>query len=515
MSARSASHSKLTGKAVANRAKTTSRNLVAIAGLALASLSHAVNLNNDSTGQVLLYPYYTVNAGNQTLISILNFSTLGKAVKVRVLEGQNARSVLSFNLYLAPEDVWTGAIFDTDDVGPGALISLDRSCTAPELSQSPERLNGLPFTSFTSANYTRPTDGGPTYLERTREGSIEVFEMGTILPDTELANLSTHIDGTASGCGQIAQRWASYFGFFEEPFNADMGSPSGGLIGTGAIVDVANGSYIDYRAQTLDGFNRTRLHTEPGSHQPSLANADPHSIVLQDGNAIESNWSHGVDAVSSVLMAEQLHNEFTAETALDGKTEWVVSFPTKAFYVDPARTGSTTPSPPFVERLDKGASCEYALFIARDREAGRPTQISEVAQLPPPKFCFSINVLTLNQTVFVTADLRSSPTRVFGSNLARTVNPRIGSVAVRSGWLSIDFSQYVVDRVSRLRQLSASIEGHRFIGLPAIGFAASQLENRQAAPGLRATYGGAYVHKRKVSCVENVSNLTTTGDCFE
>ena len=81
--------------------------LASLAGIAgIANISSAVNINPDGTGQVLIYPYYTVNAGNQTLLSVVNTTNRGKAVKVRVLEGRNSQEVLDFNLFLSREDVW-------------------------------------------------------------------------------------------------------------------------------------------------------------------------------------------------------------------------------------------------------------------------------------------------------------------------------------------------------------------------------------------------------------------------
>ena len=90
----------------------TTAVVAGIAGVAgFASLANAVDLNPDGIGQVLLYPYYTVNKGQDTNFSVVNTDTAhGKAVKVRFLEGYNSREVLDFNLYLSAADVWTGVI---------------------------------------------------------------------------------------------------------------------------------------------------------------------------------------------------------------------------------------------------------------------------------------------------------------------------------------------------------------------------------------------------------------------
>src|SRR6185436_11710386 len=81
-----------------------------LAGLGgVATTAEAVYRNPDGTGQVLIYPYYTVNStgGNafNTYISVTNTTTVAKVTKVRFREGKTSAEVLDFNLYLSPNDV--------------------------------------------------------------------------------------------------------------------------------------------------------------------------------------------------------------------------------------------------------------------------------------------------------------------------------------------------------------------------------------------------------------------------
>ena len=76
----------------------------AVAMSCAMSAAHAVNVNNDGLGEVLLFPYYTAAAGNDTYINIVNTTADVKAVKVRFVEGMNSVEVLDFNLYLSPYD---------------------------------------------------------------------------------------------------------------------------------------------------------------------------------------------------------------------------------------------------------------------------------------------------------------------------------------------------------------------------------------------------------------------------
>jgi hypothetical protein len=90
-----------------NRKNLTAAVLAGLAGAAgIAGTAQAVNLNPDGLGQVLLYPYYTTNAGNATLLSVVNTTDSAKAVKVRFKEGYNSREVLDFNMYMSAYDVW-------------------------------------------------------------------------------------------------------------------------------------------------------------------------------------------------------------------------------------------------------------------------------------------------------------------------------------------------------------------------------------------------------------------------
>ena len=163
--------------------------LAGLSAMGVAGLAHPVHINPDGLGQVLIYPYYTVRGGNVTAMSIVNTTSLTKAVKVRFLEGRNSREVMDFNLFLAPTDVWTGVILPTSD---GAkLESGDNSCVTPSdlfgNAAGDVRLDGilpLPINAFKNYQYTGANVDNPSLgsIDRTREGYIEVIEMGIVDP---------------------------------------------------------------------------------------------------------------------------------------------------------------------------------------------------------------------------------------------------------------------------------------------------------------------------------------------
>src|SRR6266404_5308688 len=113
--------------------------LAGIGALGMAGTASAVHVNPNGLGQVLIYPYYTVNNQSigkpfSSLLSVVNSTASAKAVKVRFLEGKNSVEVLDFNLYLSAKDVWTAAVIPTTD-GAG-IFTADKSCTNPVISSS-------------------------------------------------------------------------------------------------------------------------------------------------------------------------------------------------------------------------------------------------------------------------------------------------------------------------------------------------------------------------------------------
>ena len=126
-----------------NRRNLTAAVLAGLAGAAgIVGSAQAVNINPDGLGQVLIYPYYTVNGGNQTTLSVVNTTDRGKAVKVRFLEGENSQEVLDFNLYMSQWDVWTAVIYD--NAGTPTMATSDTTCTVPYIYAFGNRPFGQP-----------------------------------------------------------------------------------------------------------------------------------------------------------------------------------------------------------------------------------------------------------------------------------------------------------------------------------------------------------------------------------
>ncbi len=143
-------------------------------GAAAANLNSGINfayINVRGIGHTVLIPYYNVQAGNATLINLVNTDTVnGKAVKVRFRGASNSDDVYDFQVYMSPGDVWTANVTRGTD-GRAVLTTNDKSCTIPQ------NVNG----SFVTARLN-PRLTGDALAAETREGYVEIFNMADIPP---------------------------------------------------------------------------------------------------------------------------------------------------------------------------------------------------------------------------------------------------------------------------------------------------------------------------------------------
>ena len=480
-----------------NKNSLTTAVIAGLAGVAgIANMASAVNINPDGLGQVLLYPYYTVNNGQNTQLSVVNTTSIAKAVKVRFLEGYNSREVLDFNLFLSPFDVWVASVFPLSAVSPGstaaAIATTDNSCTAPAFTEG--TINGAGYQSFLNYAYTGIyEDTGPTTLDRTREGHFEMISMadlgGTVAADV------THDHGVPPGCDSAESDFEA---------NDTVATPTSGLFGSAAILNAAQGTFYSYTADAIDGFTNQTLVFSTGSLSPSLAdvndvgNVTATSYVFDDGALLTSSYvahgTTGIDAVSSLFMASNVYNEYETSSNGFSGTDWVVNFPTKRFYVDTVYN-STAPVQPFEEAFGLGASghglsCTEVGITIYDREENTTTlkgcgfSPCPPGQ-PPSSLCHETNVITFNA---------SGTASILGSTLTSNISPPAGATA---GWVGLNLQATGTPTQPHL--LRAASNGNVFAGLPLNGFQATNFVNGNLG-GVLANYSGAYRHRISRLC---------------
>ena len=494
------------------RKNLTAAVLAGLAGAAgIAGSAQAVNLNPDGLGQVLIYPYYTTRGGNDTLLSVVNTTENGKAVKVRFLESRNSREVLDFNLYMSPFDVWVAAI--TDIAGEPNLIVPDTSCTVPYWWGDFPNAQGNGQQMFLNFAYSGDdNDGGPESLSRAAEGHFEMIEMGT-MTDVDFGSESAaeHIDSggirVPRDCQQLVDAWsiiANVPGYWLVDRFYDMTTPSGGMFGSAAIINPTEGAMYSYDAKAINGFTTQVSHTDPGDELPSLAGGDISDafVFFDDGSLVTASYSEPVEAVSAVFMHDQLMNEYNIASNIGANSEWVVTFPTKRFYIDPAFAIDTVPVDPFTEALSEvGDACENFQMEFWDREEDNLIVTTDQEPLPSPRppvivdivlfeLCFETNVIRFGE-----APEDPVPTEILGSETAVSFDVTIAGSNFEDGWARMNLRDY--DSSEPLDGIFDSIRVDRFglVGLPVTGFWVERFINANAEPGKIANYGGIFQHK--------------------
>jgi hypothetical protein len=477
----------------------------ALGGVAMMSApAHAINVANDGKGEVLLFPYYTVKNGFDTILSVVNTSDRTALFKIRFREALNSREVRDFNVALSPHDVWTAGV-TVDSTGSGAVVrTFDKSCTSPPLPAG--AIGGSTEKEFTSIGYdgtdaAYPYDNGGKGLSRVQEGYIEIIEMAiSTIPESNITSANTiefntkHVSGVPTNCAVFNDAFkvaanltngaagSGVFSTFTAPANV--------LVGNATIINVAKGIAIDATPTAIQSFADTNtIIFVPGGDLPTLAEGDNLTAnFIVDGAPVQravspADVAPSVDAVSTVLMAGSIINEYASggtETS-GAKTDWIVTFPTKHYYTDGLGSITTVAFPPFTEAFTpRGSSCDAISVAIYDREEKTIRKVADNDFSPVPtgpggvKLCSEVNVVTFTNS----AD--ALPVVGSGVNQLKVNTAAAGS----SGWANLAFTE-----------TNATLQG--FLGLPVIGFSAISRENSVDA-GNNRNYGSGSEHARNV-----------------
>lgn len=444
----------------------------------------AVQNSANGLGEVLIFPYYTVNNDLNTLYSVVNTTSQAKAIKISFHEGDIGLDVLTFHVYLSPHDVWTGALVAQMSDLPGHIgepsvlhIAFDESC-APYL----ETFSGQQFLP-----YVIDVDADPDNrsMQRATEGHLVVIEMG-VLTGQAIAFVDHGNVGVPANCGALEAAWNTG----EWTLDA-LEEPTGGLLGGMSLINVNEGLSLSYDAMALNDFwNDNGLFNAPGDLEPNLGSGSTVSkVLLADGAVAESQWSSGAEAVTAALMKSVLYNEYAYDAIISGKSEWLVSFPTKALHT----TDTEVAIGPFSQVWDGGQSCDEFSTVFYDREAEPSYQFDCCIDPPPPpddpQFCFSSNVFELLPPY---TDPNPVSAILGSDNLASPATYN-DSRETENGWGVVRFTG---------SQNMTPLSGPGLRGLPATGFMVQQFTNAGAADGLLAQYGNLFRHKGRVESME-------------
>lgn len=503
---------------------------MALGGVALAPSAQAVSLAPDGLGQVLVFPYYTVQGGWLTTISVTNTSATDIVVaKVRFHESYNSRDVMDFNVILSPNDVWNAWVSDSGNNGGPVISTNDKTCTTPQIPSGGQLFASSPFglVSYTGA----ANDGGPVDAVRMNEGHIEVVMMGTAnvarvtaLPAANpvrgllLGAVHNSTTGVPAGCAALAAAFQappltnvtafvtaptglkSQFGYPDSAtgtnvapllpnttanplkgaftlVNAGLGWSTGGTPLTLAnfwtpgaaqvgIPDVANNLVSMMASAAVVGGAAPPQPYTLSYNEPTLTAANTAGALLNPftGTITGGAPANGANAVSFLINHTSIINDWSRRTDPQGwttDTDWVVTFPTKRFYVDndpnnvysgraagrpnlpglPAGGYGASPGVLFSQWFDQilpaipviapvpivvrnGRSCDTLVYSIYNREEQFPSS-GIWSPGGDPQLCYETNVLTFD-----------------GSNILKS-NPKtlssIDNVPGEAGWLSLDF----------------------------------------------------------------------------
>jgi hypothetical protein len=471
--------------------------LVGAIAAAIPAVSQAVHLNPQGTGQVLIYPYYTVRPSSgtssfNTLLSIVNASPQTKVLKVRALEARAGAQVMDFNLYLAPNDVWSAVIVPS--AAGTRILTNDNSCVIPG-----DLFTAAGKNDFYNRQYLN--DSGPTDLDRTREGYFEVIEMGVVTNPTVIANVTPRTpSGVPANCGALSALDTATT--TATSFPAGLSAPTGGLSGRGIVINAASGESYGYDVTALDAWSTTVQYTPTGGVEPLLGRANPpiSNLMTGEGN-VTATWQNGTDAVSAAMMRSGFTAEYILDAATSSLTDWIVMFPTKREYV---RVGTGAPTQPFSSNFAwPTGACDPMLLVPYDREsravgAPPPTIIttgSTLPVLPLSPTCWSVSVIPFAfRSSLLSSTVTNPPHPVYASfvNASTTSGGAATSVPGLQGPNGIGRVAFTsAPQTQALLPISSTLNGtptpfpRRHIGLPFIALSFSNFTNR----GVSSRYG--------------------------
>lgn len=502
--------------------------IVWLGGIVLiAGTASAVTLSANGSGQVLIYPYYTVNAGQQSQLTLTNTSDDAKAIKLMIRGGAAGQAAFVLNVYLAAHDTWTGTLGEWGSgtaAGP-ILVSNDTNCTVPDLHA--DALPSLP----NGRHYLRPNAGTLAPDSVIDEGYLVAIEMGTLKGDIA-TDIGVHSgqgsDFAPPDCAQPVARWAPG-GIWSKDASTDVAAPGGGLSGTVTILDSAEGTVYRVAATALEDFRVAAMHTAPDATKPDLSDAlssadtGVASALIRVGNQIvRSDYPAGrtIDAVTAVLMAQKFTTRFDTRPGSGARTSFVISMPTKRFYVADSskliapfgrdayhRTSARGTLCPIIDPRGDGdtgfGKNFYFVFV------GRFQVPPEQADLPLP--CYATSVLSA-VTLYPSGGL-------LGSKLTTLLGNNDNSHSAQSGAAFLTMNYYTTDCYAdadlcfgrdqdytraHINIMRPDTEGRQYFGLPAIGFAATGYVNAYAGEkGVLRNFTFALPYQRDRACIQD------------
>jgi hypothetical protein len=399
-------------------------------------------------GDMAIVPYYTVQGSFSTGISVINTGDRTEVVKIRLRRAADSMDALDFNVVLSPEDVWTGFIQSTDEVGELTGLPVikfftnDNSCTVPE----------------NNGSLTMPE----IYRVGAEEGYIEVIGMGSPVDEQEpIAINALHAKsgptiGFPRDCTRVSDNfrrglspteyypdWASFTstssrtrGVVNSALTAQWTDGTGSTTVSNAFEDTENVLKVSYfikSDETGIEFGNDAVHIEnfmegatitnqtvgvfegdlQGFDHPDLNGGAPTSLGITNGISASGSVASRdrYEPLRAILGGTRLINDWSDndQGAFSVDTDWVVTTPGQ--YLMTNLFGYLTsladpdfecqPGVPGVDNLtEDGENCDFrdipmlAQPTVYDREErGIVVEEDELVVSPQPPGVFVPNVL--------------------------------------------------------------------------------------------------------------------------
>jgi hypothetical protein len=520
-------------------------------GLATAQMY----VNTEHTGEALIFPFYSAQNGNTSLISIVNTTSDFKAVKVRIIEGTESEETLDFNLYMSPQDHFSFAVSED---GEGAkLVTSDTSCTVPEIKDGEQAFTDLLWVE-------EDDDGNPlvgTAQGREQAGYIEVIEMGQVIR-TDLTEAIIHVDGEPTGCEIIRNAWAVVEdvegAWYVDANAADVGVDGGengvgttgmgltwnggGLYGVATVLNVAEGTAFGYDAVAIEnlvdddeGHSGAVLHYAPGDTRPDFADeaiSNTATVAINGEQVTYTNPDElglnltSYHTVSAVMMTESISNDYVVDADINALTDWIVTMPTKSSY-ESVTLGWREPFTFSYEGGESGTAFDYPndcqpfSLTVYDREEGilepppipDPDAVSDTPQFSPyirpeveetetpdgvdPVLCSESTIVH-----FGTASATNTGQTSAANRTLTSVNGLLSDEdqSFDAGWAVMDLSgENLNNPIDNDRLLPGTLsDGGQLVGLPVTGFAVVEYTNGTLGSAI-ANYQSSWEHKTSVA----------------
>ncbi len=438
-----------------------------------------VVLSENGPGHILVIPYFSTQAGQVATFRLVNTDTFnGKVVKLNIRGAAHGDQLLNFQVLLGPGDSWVGTLAQAGN-GSSLLTANDKSCTYPALPATgvqlfPNRLNPR-LTAAEAANHTR-------------EGLIEAIVAADIPSasvygsarnaQSPLFKAIQSVNGAAPACTLSALDAALLSNLTAEADAARLGlsTPSGAIMANWSIADIVKGATYSGNAtafaavtaagaraqanfvlfpQTADtvsdgieAWTSDPLLIPGASGSPSPVPAASYDLpdlstpYILPANEVNSRRTRA--RLSELLAARQLNNQFMVDAA-SGRTDWVVTMPTKRYYLghDYSKTGAAAVVRPrpvqgytdydyFMTYFSAQPDCIDRGFGAyRDRD-GREGRAGIASQQERPTFCGAASVLSFN-----------GPDNASALSASVSVQKPSLPASIGSGWASIPTSHMV------------------------------------------------------------------------